>query len=92
MGYHVLFAENGLQALDVFAQHMNDIDLVLLDLTMPKMNGEACMEALRELRADIPILVSSGYSAEQNLKFKHFLPKPYSEGMFQEKVNAALGK
>jgi len=92
MGYHVLFAENGLQALDVFAQHMNVIDLVLLDLTMPKMSGEACMEALRELRADIPVLVSSGYSAEQNMKFKHFLPKPYSEGMFQEKVNAALGK
>jgi len=92
MGYQVLFAENGVQALDVFAQHMNDIDLVLLDLTMPKMGGEACMEALQELRADIPILVSSGYSAEQNMQFKNFLPKPYSEGMFQEKVNAALGK
>jgi len=92
MGYQVLFAENGLQALDIFAQYMNDIDLVLLDLTMPKMGGEACMEALQELRADIPVLISSGYSAEQHAKFKHFLPKPYSEGLFQEKVNAALGK
>ncbi|MBL4760261.1 MAG: response regulator [Mariprofundaceae bacterium] len=92
MGYQVLFAENGLQALDVFAQYMNDIDLVLLDLTMPKMGGEACMEALQELRADIPVLISSGYSGEEHARFKHFLPKPYSEGLFQEKVNAALGK
>jgi len=90
MGYQVLFAEDGLQALDVFAQHSNDIDLVVLDLTMPKMGGEACMQALQGLRADIPILISSGYSVEQLTKFKHFLPKPYSEVLFQEKVNEAL--
>lgn len=90
MGYQVVFAENGLQALDVFSQHIDDIDLVLLDLTMPKMGGEACMEALRDLRGNVPILITSGYSEEQCTKFDNFLAKPYSEDLFQEKVNAAL--
>lgn len=90
MGYQVLFAENGLQALDVFSQHVDDIDLVLLDLTMPKMGGEACMEALRELRANVPVLITSGYSETQGSKFENFLAKPYSEALFQEKVNTCV--
>lgn len=90
MGYQVLFAEDGLQALDVFVQRIDDIDLVVLDLTMPKMGGEACMEALRQLRSDVPILISSGYSEAQCAKFENFLPKPYSEALFQEKINATL--
>jgi len=92
MGYQVLFAEDGLQALDVFAQRMDDIDLVILDLTMPKMGGEACMEALQQLRPDVPVLITSGYSDTQCAKFENFLPKPYSEALFQEKVNAALNQ
>jgi len=92
MGYEVLLAEDGLQALQVFAQHIDDIDLVFLDLTMPKMGGEACMEALQQLRSDVPILISSGYSEAQCAKFKNFLPKPYSTTALQEKVREMLNK
>jgi len=92
MGYEVLLAEDGLQALQVFAQHIDDIDLVLLDLTMPKMGGEACMEALQQLRSDVPILISSGYSEAQCAKFKNFLQKPYSTTALQEKVREMLNK
>jgi len=90
MGCEVLFAEDGLQALDIFAEHIDDIDLVLLDLTMPKMGGEACMEGLQRLRSDVPVLISSGYSEAQCAKFENFLPKPYSETLFQEKIRGAL--
>ncbi len=90
LGYRVMLAEDGLHAVDVFKQHMQQIDLVLLDLTMPNMDGEACLKILKQLRADIPVVISSGYSEVKHIQSDGFLPKPYSIELLQEKVLDAL--
>ncbi|NUO50000.1 MAG: response regulator [Polyangiaceae bacterium] len=60
MGYAVLEAGDGLEALDVFAAERSKIDLVLLDAVMPRLSGQRAMARLRELAPDLPIVVSSG--------------------------------
>ncbi|MDQ6954320.1 MAG: response regulator [Mariprofundaceae bacterium] len=91
MGYHVLFAENGMQALEVFAEHTDGIDMVLLDLTMPKMGGEACLKRLKHMRPDVRVLLTSGYSNRvKNTQYEHFLPKPYSRSELAEKLTELM--
>jgi len=91
MGFEVLFAEDGEQGIDVFCEHMDEIKMVLLDLTMPRMGGEACLRALRELKPDVRVLVSSGYSEDQYAHLDAaFLSKPYSEKKLAVKINELM--
>ena len=79
----VITACDGLEALDLFQQHVHEIHLVLMDLTMPRMDGREAFLAMRSLRPEIPVILSSGYdeqSAFQELESKGlaaFLPKPF---------------
>ena len=72
------------------------IDLVLMDLTMPKMSGPECFQRLRAMDPDLRVLISSGYSldvdAENLLKGKAtgFLPKPYDLNQLLDSVDRAL--
>jgi PAS domain S-box-containing protein len=89
-GYEVTQAASGQQALDLARQRPNPFDLVLLDLTMPGMDGYATFTALRQLRPDQRIVIFSGYSAQdtrrrfagQNLD--GFLQKPFSTETLRE--------
>ena len=63
-GYRVLTARNGEEALRVFRDHTGEIDLVLLDLTMPVMGGRDCFRHLKKIDPRVRVLVSSGFSAE----------------------------
>jgi len=63
-GYRVLTARNGEEALRVFREHIATINLVLLDLTMPVMGGRECFRRMKEIDAQVRVLVSSGFSAE----------------------------
>ena len=63
MGLRVFQAEHGEQALDIYQQHQGEIDVVLLDMTMPKMDGKACFEALLQLNPQVKVLIASGYQA-----------------------------
>jgi len=83
-GFSILSAENGVEGIEVFQRNSQRISLVLLDMTMPKMNGICCFEKLREIRNDVKVIVVSGYSKEkisesfgQNTP-AYFLQKPYS--------------
>ena len=62
-GYRMFVAVNGLQAVDVFKEKHAAIDLVLLDVVMPGLSGRSAFERIREVRPDVPVLFSSGYSA-----------------------------
>ncbi len=64
-GYSVLVAANGLEAVDLFKENAAHIDLVLLDLTMPVMGGEETLRCLRRIRADIQVILSSGYDEKE---------------------------
>src|SRR5262249_7505126 len=61
-GYRVFLAANGQEAVDLFAGMADEISLVLLDLTMPVMSGEATLRRLRAIRPDVPVILSSGYN------------------------------
>ncbi len=66
-GYKVLQAEDGLQAIDVFQKHQHDIDIVILDVVMPKLGGVEAAANIRMINANIPIIFVTGYDKEQML-------------------------
>lgn len=62
MGYQVLTAGDGDDAIRIFGEHAHRIDLVLLDLFMPRMGGEEVFERLKRINPDVKVLLSSGSS------------------------------
>jgi two-component system cell cycle sensor histidine kinase/response regulator CckA len=62
LGYKVLTANSGGPALDIFREHHARIDLVILDMIMPLMSGSRVFEGLKEIRPEVRVLLSSGYS------------------------------
>jgi two-component system cell cycle sensor histidine kinase/response regulator CckA len=81
--FKVLAARNGEEALTLFEQHRDEIELVITDLIMPQMRGDELAERVRELRPTLPIIFISGYEREietDALLAKGraaFLPKPF---------------
>lgn len=90
-GYHVLEADGGEAATRLFQSYSSEIDVVLLDLAMPGMNGEQTLLALRQIRADVPVVLLTAYAAdEQRLRairddLAGFVTKPFS---YEELLNA----
>ena len=84
MGYTVYTASDGREGLDVIEQSQKRIDLVILDLTMPRMDGEETFRELRRIAPTIPVLMSSGYSEHEiSARFAGkglagFIQKPYT--------------
>lgn len=68
MGYTVVLAADGQQALDLFAADPWAVDLVIMDVTMPRMSGDDAFRAMRELRRDIHVILMSGYDRHAVLK------------------------
>jgi CheY-like chemotaxis protein len=64
LGYEVVEAGDGIEALERFGERRGDIVLVILDLTMPRMDGRETLKALRAIDPTLPVLVASGYSQE----------------------------
>jgi CheY-like chemotaxis protein len=82
-GYTVLMADGGHEALQLYQQQGDRIDLVILDLTMPKMSGRVCYQELRKLNPNVKVMLSSGYSADETVQALldegaiGFVQKPY---------------
>lgn len=83
-GFKVLVAKDGREAMEVLSQHAQEITAVLLDLTMPHMDGREALEQIRKLNANLPVVLSSGYSEHDlSTRFRDFsnvsfLEKPYT--------------
>ncbi len=96
LGYTVVLAEDGRQALDIFSATPGRFDLIVLDLSMPNLSGREVLEYLRVLSPDIKVLVSSGYSDTgqgDTLERFHpvgFIPKPYRPSELSIAVREAL--
>lgn len=84
LGYQSLAAEDGEQGVRVFREHQEQIGCVILDLTMPRMNGVAALQAMRSIRPGVKIILCSGYNEQEAIRnFREdaptaFLKKPFS--------------
>ena len=82
--YRALTANDGAQAVTLFAQHLGEVKVVITDMMMPVMDGAKLASALRSLDPEIKIIASSGLPADSkmaeamNVAINAFLPKPYS--------------
>jgi CheY-like chemotaxis protein len=98
MGYRVLLARNGLEAIELYERHADDIDLVLLDIVMPHMGGGDAYERMREINPDIKVLLLSGYSidgeAAEILKrgCNGFIQKPFTMRELSAKIRDIVEK
>jgi CheY-like chemotaxis protein len=97
-GYRVLVAADGVAAVDVFRKHAADIDLVLLDLTMPGLSGAEVFESIVAERPNARVLVTSGYAEEEGQgMMRHpavtgFLGKPYRIDRLLNEVQSSLAQ
>jgi PAS domain S-box-containing protein len=96
MGFHVVEAEDGKKALEIFREQGDRITFVLLDLTMPTMAGMAVLEKLRELKPEVKVILSSGFNQQDVIQrfagkgLTGFVQKPYGLAAFREAVRRAL--
>jgi len=95
-GFTVLTACDGGDAIRVFRRHAGEVLAIVLDLTMPVMNGEEAATELQRIRAGVPIILSSGYGEQEvagRLAAKGlagFLKKPYEPAELTEALQRAL--
>ena len=95
-GYDVLTAENGRQGLQIFQQRSRDIDLVLLDKTMPDLDGEETFRAMKAIEPNLLAILTSGYQETEvtthflSNELAGFVQKPYLPETLAFKVKQAL--
>ncbi|GFO64176.1 PAS domain-containing protein [Geomonas paludis] len=97
LGFDVMLASDGREAVELFKAGMDDIVCVLLDLTMPNLDGEQTFRELRALKPDVKVIMSSGYN-EQEVSLKlagaglsGFIQKPYKVLEMSRKLSEVLG-
>lgn len=84
LGYTVLVANSGREALELYALEKEKIDLVILDMVMPEMSGREIFEELKKIKPDVKVMLSSGYSINgEAMKImergcKAFIQKPFN--------------
>ncbi|MBN2288165.1 MAG: PAS domain S-box protein [Candidatus Glassbacteria bacterium] len=94
-GYTCLTAESGKEALEIFRLKHGSIDLVILDLVMPRMSGQEVFEQMLKIDPRVSAVISSGFSVQDEKALlekgvKAFIPKPYQERMLARVVREVL--
>lgn len=95
-GFQVVTAQSGFECLDIFRKQPHAFQLVLLDLTMPFMDGEETFQRLREIRTDIPVVLCTGFIKPDRLErmmaagVAGFLRKPLAPDEIVEHVRGVL--
>lgn len=98
LGYTVLLAANGAEAVELFRANKERIDLVILDAVMPRLSGPRAYEEMTKLRPHVPVLFITGYSAEMARLPRmartglHLLHKPFAVTELGRKVRETLGE
>jgi DNA-binding NtrC family response regulator len=96
-GYRVLTAKDGIEAIDVYSRHRDEVDLVLCDMALPKLGGWTVFLALRERNPNVRMILTSGYldakvrSDMMKGGVRDFIPKPYDPETIVRSVQLALG-
>jgi CheY-like chemotaxis protein len=98
LGYTVLAAADGVEAVELFRAQHADIDVVLLDMVMPRMGGRATYRALREIDPDVRVVLTTGYARNEEaegileLGVRHLLEKPYRVEALAEILRGLVGE
>ena len=95
-GYRVLLAEDGQEAVEAYEREGGRIDLVVLDMTMPRLSGREALQRLRQINPRVRVLFASGYSTDQLTEADHahiqgFIAKPYRERDLIQAVQGCSG-
>ena len=96
-GFQVLTAADGRAALEIYQARRGEIALVLLDLTMPDLDGEETFHELRQIDPNVRVVMSSGYTESEIIPrfagqgLTGFLQKPYTTAALMECLRGSLG-
>ena len=96
LGYKVLVARGGAEAIEIFKKHQHSIDLVLLDIIMPHMGGGEAYDRLKEISPDVKVLLSSGYSIDGEASkimergCNGFIQKPFDIMQLSQSIRTIL--
>ena len=96
MGYSVITASNGLEALELFEKRHKDIDLVIMDMIMPQMNGRETFIKMKEIDGNAKIIIASGFTKDESLDelitagLIGILNKPYRDYELSKLIKDAL--
>jgi CheY-like chemotaxis protein len=95
-GYRVITAKDGFQALDIFKKLHREISLIILDFTMPVMDGADVFHELLQVDANVPVVLSSGFAEQDRLRgmlargLRGFIPKPYTHQKLLTQIRTTL--
>ncbi|MBD3277159.1 MAG: response regulator, partial [Candidatus Aegiribacteria sp.] len=95
-GYDVILASDGREAVGIFKKRHEEIDCVILDLTMPHMDGEETFREMRRIDGDVRVIISSGYNRQEVTQrfvgkgLAGFIQKPYRLSELQNKLSQIL--
>ena len=96
IGYRVLIARDGKEAVEVYRKNKDDIDIVLLDMVMPNMGGSEAYDRMKEINSKVKVLLSSGYSINSQATeilergCDGFIQKPFSVKKLSRKIREIL--
>ena len=96
MGYKVLLAKDGAEGVDIYKQNYKDIDLVIMDMLMPKMNGKEAFYKLLEINHNCKVVIASGFTKNENIDemlddgLKGFISKPYTTQELDKLISKIL--
>jgi len=95
-GYKVVSANSGNSALEFYKENQNRIDMIILDMVLPDMDGGDAYDRLKEINPGIKVLLASGYDIDHQAKdilergCDDFIQKPFSISQISEKVRGIL--
>ena len=98
MGYRVLRAKTGTEAMDIYNKNKDHIDIVILDVVMPEMGGGDTYDRLKGINPDVKVLLSSGHRQEGQVKkildrgCDGFIQKPFDIEALSQKIREILDK
>jgi two-component system, cell cycle sensor histidine kinase and response regulator CckA len=96
LGYQVIAAQRGRQAVDIYTRLKDKIDLVIQDMVMPGMNGAEVFLALKEINPKVKVILASGYIMNRQIEAvmqqgcRAFMPKPFRLDELSKKVREIL--
>jgi CheY-like chemotaxis protein len=95
-GYRVITARDGFQALEIYRKLKEQISLIILDFTMPVMDGADVFAELQLMNPKVPVVLSSGFAEQDRLRgmlargLRGFIPKPYTQQKLLAQIRSVL--